>query len=80
MKIEIYRDGFRQWRWRMVAANGEKVANPGEGYKSAISMVRTVRRYVTRDSATYERELSRALAEAGLDDRGAEVKKPKDAK
>ncbi|GGZ59166.1 hypothetical protein GCM10008101_11140 [Lysobacter xinjiangensis] len=38
MKFEIYRSGDSllslQWRWRLVAANGEVVADSAEGYVS----------------------------------------------
>lgn len=36
MKFEIYRSGTPQlsqtWRWRLVAANGETIADSAEGY------------------------------------------------
>ena len=51
MKFEIYRSGDSllslQWRWRLVAANGEVVADSAEGYVSkfdceyAIGLVRS---------------------------------------
>ena len=51
MKFEIYRSGESllslQWRWRLVAANGEVVADSAEGYVSkfdceyAIGLVRS---------------------------------------
>jgi uncharacterized protein len=33
MKFEIYQDSSRQWRWRLKAANGEKLAS-GEAYRN----------------------------------------------
>lgn len=47
-RYAVYRGGFirRDWRWRLIAANGEIVAH-GEGYSSraaAIEGVETVRR------------------------------------
>ena len=33
-KFEIYKDSKGEFRWRMVAANGQTVATGGEGYKS----------------------------------------------
>jgi uncharacterized protein len=33
MKFEIYKDKRKEWRWRLKARNGRKVANSGEGYK-----------------------------------------------
>ncbi|HEY4560284.1 MAG TPA: DUF1508 domain-containing protein [Lysobacter sp.] len=51
MKFEIYRSGDSllslQWRWRLVAASGEVVADSAEGYVSkfdceyAIGLVRS---------------------------------------
>ena len=51
MKFEIYRSGDSllslQWRWRLVAANGEVVADSAEGYvrkfdcEYAIGLVRS---------------------------------------
>ena len=32
MHYEIYKDGQGQYRWRLRAANGEIVADSGEGY------------------------------------------------
>lgn len=30
--LSLYRDRNKKWRWRLVARNGKKVANGGEGY------------------------------------------------
>ena len=32
MRFELYRDAIGQWRWRLRAANGEVIAESGEGY------------------------------------------------
>jgi uncharacterized protein len=34
MKFELYKDKMRQYRWRLVAANGETIADCAEGYKT----------------------------------------------
>lgn len=34
LKGEVYRDGQGEWRWRLIARNGEKVADSSEGYKN----------------------------------------------
>lgn len=31
-RIQVYLDEFGEWRWRRKAANGEIVADSGEGY------------------------------------------------
>lgn len=33
MRFEIYEDARGEWRWRLVAKNGQTVADGGEGYK-----------------------------------------------
>lgn len=33
MKATIYKDQAGEWRWRIRADNGEKIADSGEGYK-----------------------------------------------
>lgn len=32
--FELYRDRAGEWRWRLVAANGNIIADSGEGYRS----------------------------------------------
>jgi uncharacterized protein len=32
MKIELYEDVAGEWRWRLRGANGEPMADSGEGY------------------------------------------------
>ena len=34
MKFEIYKDKNGEWRWHLKAANHEKIATSGEGYKN----------------------------------------------
>jgi uncharacterized protein YegP (UPF0339 family) len=33
-KFELYKDAKGEFRWRLVASNGQAIANGGEGYKS----------------------------------------------
>ena len=33
-KFEIYKDAKGEFRWRLIASNGQMIANSGEGYKS----------------------------------------------
>jgi uncharacterized protein len=33
-KFELYKDSKGEYRWRLVASNGQSIANGGEGYKS----------------------------------------------
>jgi uncharacterized protein YegP (UPF0339 family) len=44
--FDVYRDAKREWRWRLVAGNGEQVAASGEGYlrrSDAIAAVHLVK-------------------------------------
>ena len=43
-KLEIYRDGRREWRWRLRASNGRIVADSGEGYCRRMSVRKAVER------------------------------------
>lgn len=33
-KFELYKDKKGEFRWRLIAPNGQVIANSGEGYKS----------------------------------------------
>jgi uncharacterized protein YegP (UPF0339 family) len=33
-KVRIYKDAAGEWRWTAKAANGEPIADSGEGYES----------------------------------------------
>jgi len=44
-KLIIYRDRKKQFRWKLVATNGKKIANGGEGYinhKDCVDIVLTI--------------------------------------
>jgi uncharacterized protein len=46
MKIQVYKDNSGEWRWRLVAQNGNIVADSGEGYQNrqdAISEVEKIK-------------------------------------
>jgi uncharacterized protein YegP (UPF0339 family) len=44
MKGQVYReDGGAQWRWRLVASNGQVVAGSGEGFRSRANARRALR-------------------------------------
>jgi len=32
--FEVFRDNADEWRWRLVATNGNIIADSGEGYRS----------------------------------------------
>lgn len=33
-KFELYKDAKGEFRWRLLASNGQMIANSGEGYKA----------------------------------------------
>ncbi len=33
-RFELYEDSAGEWRWRLVVANGNIIADSGEGYRS----------------------------------------------
>ena len=43
-KFEIYKDGKGDFRWRLVAKNGESVAVGGEGYASKTGAVNAAKK------------------------------------
>ena len=36
-KFEVYKDAKGEYRWRLVASNGQAIATGGEGYKAIAS-------------------------------------------
>lgn len=46
-KFELYKDAKAEFRWRLVAPNGQTIATGGEGYKakaSALSGIESVKK------------------------------------
>ena len=43
-KIEIYKDEAGEWRWRLVAPNGQLIASSGEGFRRKWSAKRSAKR------------------------------------
>ena len=41
-RFEVYEDAAGEWRWRLVAANGNIIADSGEGYRTRQGAVRGV--------------------------------------
>ena len=42
-RFEVYEDAAEEWRWRLVAANGNIIADSGEGYTSKQGAKRGIR-------------------------------------
>jgi len=47
MKFSIYKDRRGEFRWRLVAANGQIVADSGEGYETKTGCEEAVQRIKT---------------------------------
>lgn len=43
MRIVIYKDKRKEWRWKLLARNGQIVAESGEGYKRKTSLYKALR-------------------------------------
>lgn len=43
-EVEIYQDKAGEWRWRILAGNGQTMADSGEGYDSKFNCERALRR------------------------------------
>jgi len=46
MRLELYKDIDKEWRWKIVARNGRIVAVGDEGYRKRATMKKTLRRLV----------------------------------
>ncbi len=40
LRVEFYRDGIGEWRWRATARNGKIVADSAEGYERRATAIR----------------------------------------
>jgi hypothetical protein len=60
VKFHLYRNASGDWAWTLIARNGKKVANGGEGYKRFGAMVRTLRRIFA--GSPHESALDAAIA------------------
>lgn len=60
MKFVLYRDVSKEYRWRLVAANGNIVADSGEGYKNKADCAATIE------------SIKKAVAEAPIEDESGE--------
>ncbi len=43
-KLDIYKDKADKWRWRLTAANNEKIGRSGQGYKNRVDCVGNIAR------------------------------------
>lgn len=42
MRIKLYKDKAGEWRWCMIATNGNIVADSSEGYKNKLDCLETL--------------------------------------
>lgn len=50
MKLRIYKDTSKQWRWRLVARNGNILADSGESYTKRSECIKRARQSTGRDT------------------------------
>jgi uncharacterized protein len=58
MKFVIYRDVRREWRWRVIARNGNIMGDSGEGYKrrqSAEKAIASIQKNAAKAKVEYYR-------------------------
>ena len=65
MRVTIYEDKAGEFRWRLSATNGKRIADSGEGYKTRRGAEGAVRRLLeaVSNSAALELACRRALGE-----------------
>jgi uncharacterized protein YegP (UPF0339 family) len=42
LSFQVFKDAKGEWRWRLVAANGRRIAGSGEGYKSKSACIAAI--------------------------------------
>ena len=42
LSYQVFKDAKGEWRWRLVAANGKRIAGSGEGYKSKSACIAAI--------------------------------------
>ena len=42
LAYQIFKDAKGEWRWRLIAANGKRIAGSGEGYKSKSACIAAI--------------------------------------
>jgi uncharacterized protein YegP (UPF0339 family) len=43
MKFKLFKDRKREWRWKLVAANKNTLADSGEGYRRKVDCVKAIK-------------------------------------
>jgi uncharacterized protein YegP (UPF0339 family) len=59
MKFHIYKDRNKHWRWRLLARNGRKIANSGEGYVRRKDCMKIISRIRTHSMFAPVEDLTR---------------------
>ena len=58
MKFIVFKDVAGEWRWRLVATNGNIIATSGEGYKNRSHAVGMITRIIDIEQETVSIEFS----------------------
>ena len=60
MYFELYRDRADEWRWTLIASNGNKIACSGEGYVRKVDAAHGIDLIKSTTPATEVREVERS--------------------
>lgn len=73
MKFHIYEDKGGEWRWN-AQAGGNILFSSGEGFEKPQKAVAALRKHIVREDEKLEKNLVKALKDAGLDEKGGKAK------
>jgi uncharacterized protein YegP (UPF0339 family) len=55
-KFAMYKDKAKEWRWKLVAPNGQTIADSGEGYKNKSDMINMIQTITGLREDKYDEE------------------------
>lgn len=64
MRFILYQDAAKEWRWRLLAANGRRVADSGEGYTTRAGATHGIDLVKSVTDGTPVKEVTEAQANA----------------
>lgn len=73
MKFQIFEDKGGEWRWN-AQAGGNILFSSGEGFEKPQKAIAALRKNIVRGDEKLEKNLVKALKDAGLDEKGGKVK------
>ena len=73
IKFNIFRGSNDDWYWN-ASSSGNIIFSGGEGFEKPQKVVQTIRKNVVREDVKLEAALVKALKEAGLNEKGGQLK------